>query len=160
VLLEPDSTIAGKIGALVKEIHGGNKGLYGRLAHRLHRIRTFAPESLYRRQKKEAPDFNQATAPADREALERDQARFMDRLLNQLGTKRVSAWLDEHGGREKLLASKDLVYDEASFVRFIYSVLYADSRQSFDYNIEEKAEYESIDAAGYGVPDLLLRKKG
>jgi hypothetical protein len=29
VLLEPDSTIAGKIGALVKEIHGGNKGLYG-----------------------------------------------------------------------------------------------------------------------------------
>ncbi|GHV90170.1 hypothetical protein AGMMS50268_06730 [Spirochaetia bacterium] len=160
VLLEPDSTIAGKIGALVKEIHGGNRGLYHRLAHRLHRIRTFAPESLYRRQKKEAPDFNRAAAPADRAALDRADALFMDRLLNQLGVKRVSAWLDEQGGRERLLASGDLVQDEASFIRFIYSVLYADSRQTFDYNIEEKPEYETIDAAGYGVPDLLLRKKG
>jgi hypothetical protein len=84
----------------------------------------------------------------------------MDRLLNQLGIKRVGAWLDEQGGRERLLASKDLVQDEASFIRFIYSVLYADSRQTFDYNIEEKSEYESVDAAGYAVPDLLLRRKG
>ncbi|AEF82984.1 Wadjet anti-phage system protein JetA family protein [Leadbettera azotonutricia] len=159
VLLEPDSTIAGKIAALVKEIHVGNKGLYHRLAHRLHRIRAFAPESLYKRQKKEAPDFMQAVAPADRAALERDKELFMNRLLNQLGIKRISAWLDEHGGQERLLSSKDLVYDEASFVRFIYSVLYADSRQTFDYGIEDKPEYESIDAAGYGVPDLLLRKK-
>ncbi|GHV62122.1 hypothetical protein AGMMS49587_08100 [Spirochaetia bacterium] len=160
VLLEPDSTIAGKIGALVKEIHRGNKGLYHRLSHRLHRIRTFAPESLYRRQKKEAPDFIQAAASTDNAALERAETLFMDRLLNQLGVKRVGNWLDEQGGREGLLASTDLVQDEASFIRFIYSVLYADSRQSFDYTIEEKPEYESIDAAGYAVPDLLLRRKG
>jgi hypothetical protein len=160
VLLEPDSTIAGKIGVLIKEMHRGNKGLYHRLIHRLHRIRTFAPESLYRRQKKEVPDFIQAAAQVDGAALERDREHFVDRLLSQFGTKRASAWLDEHGGRERLLASKDLVQDEPSFIRFIYSVLYADSRQTFDYGIDEKPEYESVDAAGYEVPDLLLRKKG
>ncbi|MDR0876708.1 MAG: DUF5716 family protein, partial [Treponema sp.] len=163
VLLEPDSTIAGKIGALVKEIHGGNRGLYHRLIHRLHRIRNFAQESLFRRQKKEAPDFIQAAPPLDRAALDGAQALFMDRLLNQLGVKRVGAWLDEQGGRERLLASKDLVYDEASFIRFIYSVLYADSRQTFDYEInynnEEPSEYKTVETAGYAVPDLLLRKK-
>jgi hypothetical protein len=181
-LLEPDSTIAGKLGALIKEIYrqgkvpgtGEESGeLHHKLAHRLHRIRTFASESLYRRYQRETASFSREDSPADREAMEKAEAELLIRLRRQLGIKRVGDWLDDQGGRERLLSSQDLVWDESSFIRFIYSVLYADSRPAFGYHIEdnpgaagsagvrdrEEAE-ASVRTGGYVVPDLLLRRKG
>jgi hypothetical protein len=169
-LLEPDSTIAGKLGSLVREIYANNAAadashedadgpLYCRLAHRLHRIRVFAPESLYRRHRREAAELRAEHSPANREALDRAEAEFLVRLSRQLGVKRISGWLDEQGGRERPLTAQDLVKDRSSFVHFIYSVLYADSRLSFDYNIEDSEGQGSVSTAGYVVPDVLLRRK-
>ncbi|MDR0709650.1 MAG: DUF5716 family protein, partial [Spirochaetaceae bacterium] len=130
-LLEPDSTIAGKLGALIKEIYrakgsakdaeGGE--LHHKLAHRLHRIRTFAPESLYRRYQRESAEFKQEVSPADREAMERAEEELFIRLRRQLGVKRIGDWLDGQGGRERFLSARDLVKDETSFIHFVYSVL-------------------------------------
>jgi hypothetical protein len=195
-LLEPDSTLAGKLAALVKEIYRQGKGVKGeagelhlRLAHRLHRIRTFAPESLYRRYHREEADFNREVSPADKEAMERAEAELFIRLRKQLGVKRVGDWLDAQGGGERALSTRDLVRDESSFIRFIYSVLYADSRPAFRYEIEDTiggdqeagadsaqgasgvpaASAEdaaphpagaSVRTGGYVAPDVLLRKKG
>ncbi|MDR2078303.1 MAG: DUF5716 family protein, partial [Treponema sp.] len=102
-LLEPDSTLAGKLGALIKEIYhqekdprdikGGSGKRSRKLAHRLHRIRTFAPESLYRRYQREEADFNRETSPVDREAMEKAEAELLVRLRRQLGVKRVGDWL-------------------------------------------------------------------
>jgi hypothetical protein len=181
-LLEPDSTIAGKLGALIKEIYrrgraSGKEGegeqgeFHHKLAHRLHRIRTFSPASLYRRYHREEADFTQTPSPADREAMDRAEAELFIRLRRQLGVKRISEWLDVQGGAERLLSAKDLVRDESSFIHFIYSVLYADSRPAFTYDIEDnqdeaKAYAEaargagaSVIAAGYVVPDVFLRRK-
>ncbi|MDR1430318.1 MAG: DUF5716 family protein [Spirochaetaceae bacterium] len=171
-LLEPDSTLAGKLSLLVKEIYSGKTrdGESGetRLAHRLHRIRTFAPESLYRRYQRETADFSRETSPVDREAMERAEAALLIRLRRQLGVKRIGDWLDSQGGREHLLSARDLIKDEASFIHFVYSVLYADSRPAFGYGIEE-AEYAgetagdtvgaSVRAGGYVVPGVTLRRK-
>jgi hypothetical protein len=55
---------------------------------------------------------------------------------HQLGIKRVGDWLDAQCGGERPLPTWDLVKDEASLIRFIYSVLYADSRSAFGYKIE------------------------
>ncbi|MDR1893094.1 MAG: DUF5716 family protein [Spirochaetales bacterium] len=170
-LLEPDSTLAGKLGAVIKELYNRGKGaepeeLHHKLAHRLHRIRVFAPESLYRRYQREAGEFNRAAGPVDREALEKAEAELLIRLQRQLGVKRIGDWLDGQGGREGLLAARDLVKDESSFIHFIYSVLYADSRPAFGYDIEENQEGAenyagaSVKAGGYVVPDVLLRRKG
>jgi hypothetical protein len=177
-LLEPDSTIAGKLGALVKEIYAQGKGvkdadetgsLHRKLAHRLHLIRTFAPQSLYRRYQREAADFTREVSPADREAMDRAEAELFIRLGRQLGVTRISEWLDLRGGVQRVLSSRDLVKDESSFIRFIYSVLYADSRPAFTYSIEdsqgEAAEDDRLDLAvsvrtgGYVVPDVVLRRK-
>jgi hypothetical protein len=173
-LLEPDSTIAGKLGSLVREIYANNAAvdasadasnesadgpLYRRLVHRLHRIRVFAPESLYRRHRREAVELRAEHSPANREALDRAEAEFLVRLSRQLGVKRISGWLDEQGGKERPLTAQDLVKDQSSFVHFIYSVLYADSRLSFGYNIEDNEGQGSVSIAGYAVPDVLLRRK-
>ncbi|MDR1286853.1 MAG: DUF5716 family protein [Treponema sp.] len=176
-LLEPDSTLAGKLGVLAREIYREGKAgehgeLHHRLAHRLHRVRAFAPESLYRRYQKEAADFSREISPADREAMERAEAELFIRLRRQLGIKRVGDWLDGRGGRERLLFAEDLVKDEPSFIRFVYSVLYADSRPAFGYGIEDNDDNDnntggntenlspSVRTGGYVVPDVVLRRKG
>jgi hypothetical protein len=180
-LLEPDSTLAGKLGVLIKEIYLQEKGagegekpeaLHQKLAHRLHLIRTFAPQSLYRRYQREAADFCREPSPVDREAMDRAEAELFIRLQRQLGIKRISEWLDYQGGVERILSARDLVKDEPSFIRFIYSVLYADSRPSFTYDIEDYEEdaparggigegrmAASVSAGGYVVPQVLLRRK-
>jgi hypothetical protein len=174
-LLEPDSTLAGKLAALVKEIYrqgkgaakdAGDGGPHHKLAHRLHRLRVFAPESLYRRYQREAADFNREIPQADREAMERAEAELFIRLRRQLGVRRIGDWLDTQGGRERTLSALDLVKDESSFIHFVYSVLYADSRPAFGYGIEEhtgdtgEAAGASVRTGGYVVPDILLRRKG
>ncbi|MDR2054092.1 MAG: DUF5716 family protein [Treponema sp.] len=176
-LMEPDSTIAGKLGALIKEIYRGKGSAkdadgeepHQRLAHRLHRIRTFAVESLYRRYQREGADFKQEVSPADREAMERAEEELFIRLQRQLGVKRIGDWLDGRGGRERLLSARDLVKDETSFIHFVYSVLYADSRPAFKYDIEDnagdnregagEAAAAAVRTGGYVVPDVLLRSK-
>jgi hypothetical protein len=184
-LLEPDSTLAGKLGVLIKELYRGNgspqggedgdKAPWHRLAHRLHRVRTFARESLYHRYRRGAASFSREPSPVDRNALEQAEAELLVRLRRQLGVGRVGEWLDAQGGKERLLAAADLVRDEGSFIRFVYSVLYADSRPAFDYDIEEFREDPgspggasgegpaaggaSVRAGGYVVPDLRLRRK-
>jgi hypothetical protein len=182
-LLEPDSTIAGKLGALIKEIYRGKAAkdaeggeLHYKLAHRLHRIRTLAPESLYRRYQRESAEFEREVSPTDREAMERAEEELFIRLRRQLGVKRIGDWLDGQGGRERLLSTRDLVKDETSFIHFVYSVLYADSRPAFGYDIEDNygiknnideredaghlAAGVSVRTGGYVVPDVLLRRKG
>jgi hypothetical protein len=184
-LLEPDSTLAGKLGVLVKEIYlqgkgaregGETEGLHQKLAHRLHQIRTFAPQSLYRRYQREAADFTRGPSPADKEAMDRAEAELFIRLQRQLGITRISEWLDYQGGVERILSARELVKDESSFIHFIYSVLYADSRPAFTYHLEDCGEETtepdryrkaaeggriaaSVSAAGYVVPDVLLRRK-
>jgi hypothetical protein len=183
-LLEPDSTLAGKLAALIKEIYRQGKGekgpeggeLHHKLTHRLHRIRTFAPESLYRRYQREAADFNREPSPADREAMEKAEAELFIRLRRQLGVRRIGDWLDVQGGRERALSARDLVKDPPSFIHFVYSVLYADSRPAFGYGIEEhtgdtgeaaggpaegrETAEASVRTGGYVVPDVVLRRKG
>jgi hypothetical protein len=170
-LLEPDSTIAGKLGALVRELYaddgkkaapGEGAPLYQRLSHRLHGVRAFSPESLYRRYKREAVKSKGGVlAEADPAARKRAEEELFLRLQRQLSPVKISAWLDELGGREKLLASKDLAGDENSFERLIYSILYADARKrSFAYNIEEKPGSPPAETADYVVPDLVLRRRG
>ncbi|MDR3333818.1 MAG: DUF5716 family protein [Treponema sp.] len=167
-LLEPDSTIAGKLGNLVREIYKDRDFLNDH--HRLFRIRTFAPESLYHRTKREAVRLKGTPlVVVDREALMLEEAAYRLRLERQLSPAKISAWLDEQGGQERLLSSQDLVWDEDSFVRFVYSVLYADSRfQNFTYHIEAHRTKrkpprlpgdDAVECTGYIVPDLILRRK-
>ncbi|MDR2375239.1 MAG: DUF5716 family protein [Treponema sp.] len=168
-LLEPDSTIAGKLGVIIKELYRGNVKdgedgpgeLWHALAHRLHRVRTFARESLYHRYQRESAGFSREVSPVDREAMEREEAELLIRLGRQLGVKRIGEWLDDQGGSEGLLFAGDLVRDESSFIRFIYSVLYADSRPAFGYDIEDNEDGDSagLRAGGYVVPDVRLRRK-
>lgn len=162
-LLEPDTTLAGKLGILVKALYGGDPALTEKLSHRLHRVRSFAKESLYRRRRREEADFKPTATAVDTAALEQAEAEFFDRMRRRLGMKRVGAWLDEQGGRDRILSSRDLVRDEASFIRFVYSILYADSRPNFDYDIEDFLEdngSNTVSAGGYAIPDVGFRRKG
>ncbi|MDR1625390.1 MAG: DUF5716 family protein [Spirochaetia bacterium] len=155
-LLEPDSTIAGKLTSLVRELYA-YRG-HDRLCHRVHALRLFAPESLYRRYRRDAVEPKRAFFAEDKEAARRAEEDLLLRLERQLGPAKISGWLDGQGGRQRLLAAADLVRDENSFVRFVYSVLYADSRPRFTYHLEENPE-SPVESAGYLVPDITLRRK-
>ena len=159
-LLEPDSTLAGKLGALIRELHADRTG-ERRLPHRLHGVRTLAPESLYRRYKRETVKLGQgALAVIDRAAREKAVEKFRSRLREQLSPAKIARWLDELGGADRPLPTRELMGDEHAFVRFIYSVLYADSRPwSFAYTIEEADERRQLETEAYSAPDLVLRKK-
>jgi hypothetical protein len=157
-LLEPDSTLAGKLGSLVRELYAGD-GLHLKLPHRLYGVRTVAPESLYRRYKREAVKPGKGFRPAvDTEGRRKAEEDLFRRLRQQLSPGKISAWLDGLGGEKRLLSSKELIEDEHSFERFIYSVLYADSPRSFMYKIEEDGRRQ-METEKYTVPDLFLRRK-
>jgi hypothetical protein len=159
-LLEPDSTIAGKLMTLVQNIRASDD-LYEALQHRLYAVRTMQPESLYRRYRTENMQPKRAALlPADPEALEKAEKELRERLERQLSAGKINAWLDTQGGTSRLLTPGDLVKDDPSFIRFVYSVLYADaaSRPQFDYVLEDDGKVP-FETAEYVVPDVTLRRR-
>jgi len=160
--IEPDSTIAGKIGQLIKAIYSGNEEVKSGIAHGIHRIRFLSPSGLILSQKRAEGDFITAPSKADAEALAQSEAEFLERMKKHLSIKRINAWLDEHGGKEKILIPKELITGEDSYIRFIYALLYG-VRDNFSYTVEdtdeEKANNISVKAADYMVPDVRFRKR-
>ena len=156
--IEPDSTVAGKLGMVIKALHSGNNELRRRLAHGLYRIQFLSPSSLALRRPRDEGDFNTTPSTADMEALNKIEAELFDRIKQQLSTKRIIAWLDEQGGTERILFPAELIKDEDSYIRFVYSLLYGDSRNNFAYTVEEQ-DVETVISAGYVVPGIRLRKK-
>jgi hypothetical protein len=163
--IEPDSTVAGKIGIIIKSLYSGGEDLRDRFAHGLYRISYLSPSSLALRRRREEGDFSAASPPKDRESLERAEKEFMERMRRRLSVARIRDWLDAQGGREGPLASKDLVRDGDSFVHFIYALLYGDSRRSFEYLIEEEDAGDpgknppQVSSQGYVIPDVRFRRK-
>jgi hypothetical protein len=162
--IEPDSTVAGKLGNVIKALYSGDENLREHLAHRIHRIRFLSPSTLQLRRQREEGDFTAPVPKADMEALDKNEAEFFERMKRRLSLKRISSWLDEQGGKERILLPEELISDEDSFIRFVYALLYGDSRNSFDYRVEENeandpASGGSVTAAGYVVPDIRLRNQ-
>jgi hypothetical protein len=160
--IEPDSTIAGKLGNLIKALYGGDGELREHIAHRIYRVGFLSPSSLFLRRQRNPGDFAAVPSKADMEALARTESEFFERMRRRLSLKRIGAWLDEQGGTERVLFPAELVKDEDSFIRFIYALLYGDSRNSFGYSVEEgesERDGGSVTAAGYVVPDIRLRRK-
>jgi hypothetical protein len=176
--IEPDSTVAGKLGTVIKALFGGDEELREHFAHRIHRLGFVSPSSLQLRRQREEADFTAPPPKADLEALAQNEAEFFERMRRRLSLKRINAWLDEQGGKERVLFPVELIKDEDSFIRFVYTLLYGDSRNSFDYRIEEDDSKTvtgvaktagrtaagsatvagSVTAAGYVVPDVRIRR--
>ncbi|GHV84756.1 hypothetical protein AGMMS50230_03640 [Spirochaetia bacterium] len=160
--IEPDSTVAGKLGLLIKAFHSGNDDLRRRFAHNLYRIRFLSPSSVALRRQRDETDFSTLPSKLDLASLDKTEAEFLERMKRRLSLKRISAWLDEQGGKEQILFPEELVKDEDSYIRFVYTLLYGDSRKDFVYHIEEGAETTgavSVKTAGYVVPGIRLRRK-
>jgi hypothetical protein len=160
--IEPDSTVAGKLGLLIKALYNGNEELRRRVAHGMYRVTFLSPSTLAFRRSREEGDFNAAPLQADIEALARTEEEFLARMRKRLSIKRISAWLDEQGGTDRALAPADLISGGDSYIRFVYALLYGDSRKHFGYQIEEEDEAKDTEtrAAGFVVPDVRFRKEG
>lgn len=157
--IEPDSTVAGKIGLLIKAIQSGNDEVRFRIAHGIYRIGFLSPSTLALRQKREEGDFNAIVSPKDLEALDLRENEFLEQMKKRLSIKKINAWLDEQGGKDRILDPTELITGEDSYIRFLYALLYGDSRKNFGYIIEEEKEAAaSVKAADYAVPDIRFRK--
>jgi len=158
--IEPDSTVAGKIGLLIKAIYNGNETVQSSIAHGIHRVRFLSPSSLALSQKRAEGDFITAPSKADIEALDQSEKDFFERMKKRLSIKRINMWLDEQGGKEKILIPEELITGEDSYIRFIYALLYG-ARDNFSYTVEETDEEKagSVKAADYVVPDIRFRKR-
>ncbi|MDR0289588.1 MAG: DUF5716 family protein [Treponema sp.] len=156
--IEPDSTIAGKLGMVIKALHSGNNELRRHLAHGLHRIQFLSPSSLALRRPRDEGNFNNPPSTADMKAVDELMDEFLDRMKRQLSVKRINAWLDEQGGTKRILFPAELITDEDTYIRFVYSLLYGDSRNNFGYAVEEQ-DTEAVTSAGYVVPGIRLRKR-
>ena len=163
--IEPDSTVAGKLGLLIKALHSGDDELRRRLAHGLHRIQFLSPSSLALRRPRDEGDFSNPPALADVEALDESEAEFLERMRRRLSLNKINTWLDEQGGKDRILIPAELIKGTDSYIRFVYSLLYGDSRNNFGYTIEESPSDENeqdagtVSSAGYVVPDIRLRRK-
>ena len=176
--IEPDSTIAGKIGKLIKALlKKGTKDqskeelekiaeeaekIRSVIAHSIYRINFLSPASLAFRKKREEGDFAAAVSQFDLEALDQNEKEFLERMRKRLSLTKIHAWLDEQGGKDRPLSPQDLIMEENSYIRFLYALLYGDSRNNFGYAIEEtndeKTNAASIKAMDYVVPDVRFRK--
>jgi hypothetical protein len=175
--IEPDSTVAGKLGLLIKAVQSGDE-VGERLSHGLFRVSFLSPSSLAFRRRRDEGDFKTIVSKADIEALSKTEVEFFDRMRRRLSLKRINLWLDEQGGIDRVLAPEELITDEDSYIRFVYALLYGDSRKNFGYHIEEDAAFqetalqeaglqetalqkagdEAVTVAGYVVPDIRFRK--
>jgi len=165
--IEPDSTVAGKIGLLIKAIQS-NEDIRSHITHGIHRIGFLSPSSLAFRQKREEGEFCTVTSKYDTEALEQKIKEEDERIAKRLSIKKINAWLDEQGGVNRILAPEELITGEDSYIRFVHALLYGDSRNNFGYIIEEDEIAEesssveaaaSVKAADYVVPDVRFRKE-
>jgi hypothetical protein len=158
--IEPDSTIAGKIGLIIKAIQGGNNEVYSRISHGLYRIGFLSPSTLSLRRQRDEGDFSAVPSKADHEALNKREMEFINQMRRRLSLTKITAWLDKQGGNEKALIPAELINDEESYIHFVYALLYGDSRNNFGYAIEETGitASEPVAAAGYMVPDIRFRK--
>jgi hypothetical protein len=158
--IEPDSTVAGKIGLLIKAILGGNEEAAARIAHGIHRIRFLSPSTLAFNQRREGGSFSAAASSADTEALDHSEEEFLLRMKKRLSIRKIGAWLDKQGGTRRVLVPEELVTGEDSYIRFVYALLYGDSRNNFSYIIEEDDDRAaaSVQAADYVLPDIRFRK--
>ena len=167
--IEPDNTVAGKLGLIIKALYKGNEKLRRVIAHNVHRIQFLSPSGLSLRRPREEGDFTNQPAKADLEALDGIETEFFDRMKKRLSIKKINEWLDKQGGTKRILFPKELIKNEDSYIRFIYSLLYGDSRNNFGYAVEEtkiedtdeniNAANGQTNAAGYNVPDIRLRRK-
>jgi hypothetical protein len=160
--IEPDSTIAGKMGVLIKALYGGNEPLREHFAHGLFRIGFLSPSTLVPRRRRDEGNFTQEPSRADIEALDQTEAEFFERLRKQMhhSPDRISLWLDEQGGKERSLASGELVDNEDSYIRFVYALLYGDSRKNFGYRIEEDEKADALATdSGFVVPNIRFRRR-
>jgi hypothetical protein len=157
-LLEPPSTIAGKIMRIAGALRE-HPGSYRKLQHHLYRIRSITGESRYRRWLKEALEPAAAEAAQDQAALERAESELRLRLARQLGPRKIEAWLDVEGGTARPLRAEELARDADGFVRVLYATLYADSRpDGFAYFLEEGAGFIGT-GSGWRIPDMTFRRK-
>ena len=159
--IEPDSTVAGKIGILIKAMYNGDSQVLEALHHGIHRLSFLSPSSLAFRRRREEGDFSSAPSHSDLEALERREREFLEQMARRLSIAKINTWLDEKGGAEKILLPEELIQDEESYIRFVHALLFGDSRKEFGYLIEEtdvESDKAHVSSAGYVVPDIRLRK--
>ena len=163
--IEPDSTVAGKIGLLIKAIHSAAPGsgkVHSLIAHSIYRIGFLSPSSLAFRQRREEGDFSAVHLKADLDALALNEEEFFERMKKRLSIRKICSWLDDQGGKDRILIPEELIKGEDSYIRFIYALLYGDSRSNFGYNIEEgdeeAASAASVKAEDYVVPDVRFRR--
>jgi hypothetical protein len=162
--IEPDTTVAGKLGLLIKALYGGAGEIRSRLAHGLYRIRFLSPNTVALRRPRDEGDFTEAASKIDLQALEQNEREFFERMRRRLSIKKIGAWLDGEGGKDRTLIPAELISNEDSYIRFIYALLYGDSKRSdFAYNIEENGKLvpteASVRAADYVVPDVRFRRE-
>jgi len=157
--IEPDSTVMGKIGLLIKAIYSGNEEIQTYIRHGIHRTRFLSPSTLAFSQKREDGNFTSAPSKADIAALEKREMEFLERMRKQHSVRKIGRWLDEHGGTDRVILPSELIDGEDAYIRFVYALLYGDSRKDFDYDIEENGETATVKAADYAVPDIRFRRK-
>jgi len=159
--LEPDSTIAGKIGNIIKAIYAGDDGLNKKLAHSIYRVRFLSQSAFtFRRERSDADFINESSgreSEAESRAVKGEEAALIMRVQNQPSMRKIALWLDSMGGTERILYSEELIKDEESFLNFIYALLYGDSRRDFSYIIEDNNC--QIETVAYRVPDVRFRRK-
>jgi hypothetical protein len=161
--IEPDSTVAGKIGLVINALYSGESEIRSRLAHGLYRIGFLSPNTVTLRRPRDEGDFTAAVPKVDLEALDQNEREFIERGIRRLSIKKIGAWLDRHGGKDRALIPGELVTEEDSYIRFIYALLFGDSqRDDFAYSIEENASIAPdeafVRAADYVVPDVRFRR--
>ena len=159
--IEPDSTVAGKIGLLIKAMYGGNEEVRSIIPHGLYRFKFLSPSTLAFNQRREEGEFNAAALQADFEGLDQTEKKLIERINRQISSKKIGAWLDEKGGKDHILTPDELIDGEDTYIRFVHALLYGDSRDDFGYIIDENDQGDtgSVKAADYVVPDIRFRSK-
>jgi hypothetical protein len=159
--IEPDTSIAGKLGILIKALYKGDDTLHAHLAHNINRITFFSPNTVSLHRPRDEAEFDNSVSNIDLETLEQNEKDFFDRMKKRLSIKKIGTWLDDQGGKDNTLLPTELINDEESYIRFIYALLYGDSRNDFSYLIEENESdsrnKNSVQAADYIVPNIQLR---
>jgi hypothetical protein len=156
--LEPNSTITGRLYQIIKELIA-RPHLKSRFKHSIYGVKTFSPDSRYKRWNKEQHEivYERGSVFSDAE-LEEEHKKIKARLDKQLSPSKIEQWLNSFGMHKEVLLPSDIITDTQSFIKYLYAVLYSESdSRKFPFILEQKSA-DRIHFLHYDIPDIAFRR--
>jgi hypothetical protein len=158
--LYSDSSISGKLISIAGSLHAGGIAP-SESNHHVYRFRSVSPDSSYNRWRGETSVQERESEPVFRkEDIDAIESEMRRKIGLQLNSGKIIEYLDSALGSREESSASEIVVDAPSFVRILYSAVYAEaSGKKFPFSVHWRNAETSADGGRFVFQDHSFRRK-